>query len=119
MPLQKLQFRPGVNREGTTLSNEGGWFECDKIRFRSGYPEKIGGWVLDSGTTASTLKPTVGAYFGVCRSMWNWLNLTGYNLMSIGTNLKYYIQNGTNGYLYDITPIRTTTAAGAVTFVVS
>lgn len=119
MPLQKLQFRPGVNREGTTLSNEGGWFECDKIRFRSGYPEKIGGWVLDSGTTASTLKPTAGAYFGVCRSMWNWLNLTGYNLMSIGTNLKYYIQNGTNGYLYDITPIRTTTAAGAVTFTAS
>ena len=116
MPLQKLQFRPGVNREGTTLANEGGWFESDKIRFRSGYPEKIGGWVLDTGTTASTLQPSTGAYFGVCRSMWNWLNLAGYNLLGVGTNLKYYIQNGTNGYLYDVTPIRTTTAAGEVTF---
>jgi hypothetical protein len=116
MPLQKLQFRPGVNREGTTLANEGGWFESDKIRFRSGYPEKIGGWVLDTGTTASALQPSTGAYFGVCRSMWNWLNLAGYNLMGVGTNLKYYIQNGTNGYLYDVTPLRTTTTAGEVTF---
>ena len=82
MPLQKLQFRPGVNREGTTLSNEGGWFESDKIRFRSGYPEKIGGWVLDTGTDYSTLKPSTGAYFGICRAMWNWLNLTGYNLLA-------------------------------------
>lgn len=114
--LQKLTFRPGVNREGTTLSNEGGWFESDKVRFRSGYPEKIGGWVLDTGTSASTLQPTTGAYWGVCRSMWNWLNLSGYNLLSVGTNLKYYIQNGTNGYLYDVTPIRTTTTAGEVTF---
>lgn len=116
MPLQKLQFRPGINREGTTLANEGGWFESDKIRFRSGYPEKIGGWVLDTGTDASTLKPTTGAFFGVCRAMWNWLNLAGYNLLSIGTNLKYYIQSGTNGYIYDVTPLRTTTAAGEVTF---
>lgn len=116
MPLQKLQFRPGVNREGTTLANEGGWFESDKVRFRSGYPEKIGGWVLDTGTSASTLKPSTGAYFGVCRAMWNWLNLAGYNLLAVGTNVKYYIQNGTNGLLYDITPIRTTTAAGEVTF---
>ena len=116
MPLQKLQFRPGVNREGTTLANEGGWFESDKIRFRSGYPEKIGGWVLDTGTSSSTLQPTSGAYWGVCRSMWNWLNLAGYNLLAVGTNLKYYIQNGTNGYLYDVTPLRTTTAAGEVTF---
>lgn len=116
MPLQKLQFRPGVNREGTTLAGEGGWFESDKVRFRSGYPEKIGGWVLDTGTSASTLQPTTGAYWGVCRSMWNWLNLAGYNLLSVGTNLKYYIQNGTNGYLYDVTPIRTTTTAGEITF---
>jgi len=116
MPLQKLQFRPGVNREGTTLANEGGWFESDKIRFRSGYPEKIGGWVKDTGTTASALQPTTGAFWGVCRSLWNWLNLAGYNLMAVGTNLKYYIQNGTGGNLYDITPLRTTTAAGEVTF---
>ena len=54
MPLQKLQFRPGVNREGTTLSNEGGWFDCDKVRWRSGYPEKIGGWQRDGGVAATT-----------------------------------------------------------------
>ena len=116
MPLQKLQFRPGINREGTTLSNEGGWFESDKIRFRSGYPEKLGGWVLDTGSTASTLQPPAGDYWGVCRAMWNWLNLSGYNLLALGTNLKYYIQNGTGGSFYDITPIRATTSAGEVTF---
>ena len=116
MPLQKLQFRPGVNREGTTLANEGGWFESDKVRFRSGYPEKIGGWVLDSGTTNSTLQPPTGAYWGICRAMWNWLNLSGYNLLALGTNLKYYIQNGNGGNIYDVTPIRATTAAGDVTF---
>jgi hypothetical protein len=116
MPLQKLQFRPGINREGTTLSNEGGWFESDKVRFRSGYPEKIGGWVLDTGLNASTLQPPAGDYWGICRAMWNWLNLSGFNLLAIGTNLKYYIQNGTGGNVYDVTPIRTTTAAGEVTF---
>lgn len=119
MPLQKLQFRPGVNREGTTLANEGGWFESDKIRFRSGYPEKLGGWVLDSGSNTSTLQPPAGDYWGVCRSMWNWLNLSGYNLLALGTNLKYYIQNGTGGNVYDVTPIRTTTSAGDVTFAAS
>ena len=87
MPLQKLQFRPGINRESTTLANEGGWFECDKIRFRSGYPEKIGGWVLDIGANASALQAPAGSYFGVCRSMWNWLNLDGSNLLAVGTNL--------------------------------
>jgi hypothetical protein len=116
MPLQKLEFRPGINREGTTLANEGGWFESDKVRFRSGYPEKIGGWVLDNGANASTLQPPAGDYWGICRAMWNWLNLSGYNLLAIGTNLKYYIQNGTGGNVYDVTPIRTTTTAGEVTF---
>ena len=106
MPLQKLQFRPGINREGTTLSNEGGWFESDKVRFRSGYPEKIGGWVLDTGANASTLQPPAGDYWGVCRAMWNWLNLAGYNLLALGTNLKYNIQNGTGGNVYDVTPLR-------------
>ena len=119
MPLQKLQFRPGINREGTTLSNEGGWFESDKIRFRSGYPEKLGGWVLDTGSNASTLQAPAGDYWGVCRAMWNWLNLSGYNLLALGTNLKYYIQNGTGGNFYDVTPIRVTTAAGDVTFTAS
>lgn len=106
MPLQKLQFRPGVNREGTTLANEGGWFECNKIRFRSGYPEKLGGWIKDTGTAEATLQPPTGAYWGVCRSMWNWESLAGNNYLSLGTNLKFYIQNGPDGLFYDITPIR-------------
>jgi len=104
MPLQKLQFRPGVNRESTSLANEGGWFESDKVRWRSGYPEKIGGWTKDSGTTASALQPPAGSFWGVCRALFNWLNLAGYNLMAVGTNLKYYIQNGPGGYFYDVTP---------------
>jgi len=116
MPLQKLQFRPGVNREGTSLANEGGWFECDKIRFRSGYPEKIGGWILDTGTSSSVLQPPAGAYYGVCRSMWNWLNLEGSNLLAIGTNLKYYIQGGVDGLVNDVTPIRAITTPGQVAF---
>jgi hypothetical protein len=130
MPLQKLQFRPGVNREGTTLSNEGGWYDCDKIRFRSGYPEKVGGWQRDSGSiyataptstlsssgTSTSATPTTGVYWGIAKTLWNWINLTGYNLLAVGTNLKYYIQNSTGGAYNDVTPIRATTAAGAVTF---
>ena len=116
MPLQKLAFRPGVNRENTSYANEGGYYASNKIRFRSGQPEKIGGWAADTGTTTSTLKPTTGTLWGVARGLWNWLNLTGYNLLAIGTNLKYYIQNGPNGLSYDVTPLRTTTAAGEVTF---
>jgi len=95
MPLQKLQFRPGVNREGTTLANEGGWFESDKVRFRSGYPEKIGGWAAQSYST----------FIGTCRSLWNWITLKQYNLLGIGTNLKFYVQD-TGGEYYDITPIQ-------------
>lgn len=101
MPLQKLQFRPGINREGTTLANEGGWFDGDKIRFRSGYPEKIGGWRALAQTT----------FMGVCRSLWNWVTLGTYNLIGVGTNLKFYAYNG--GVYNDITPIRLTTGAGA------
>ena len=108
MPLQALQFRPGVNRESTTLANEGGWFESDKVRWRSGYPEKIGGWVKDTGTTPSALQPPAGSFWGVCRSMWNWLTLAGNNLLGLGTNLKFYIQNSTGGNFYDVTPIRAT-----------
>lgn len=109
MPLQKLEFRPGVNRESTTLANEGGWFECDKVRFRSGFPEKIGGWVLDTGTyydNGISAEPPSGAYWGVCRSMWNWVTLQGRNLLGLGTNLKFYIQDGPDGAFYDITPLR-------------
>jgi hypothetical protein len=116
MPLQKLQFRPGVNRESTTLANEGGWFESDKVRFRSGSAEKIGGWVADTGTSNATLAPPAGSFWGVCRSLWNWITLSSYNLLGVGTNLKFYIQNGNGGTFYDITPIRSTTAAGDVTF---
>jgi hypothetical protein len=96
MPLQLLQFRPGINREGTTLANEGGWFECDKIRFRSGYPQKLGGWTPISSAT----------YEGVARSLFNWVTLRGYNLLGVGTNLKYYVESG--GIYNDITPIRST-----------
>ena len=116
MPLQKLQFRPGVNRENTSYANEGGYYASNKIRFRSGQPEKIGGWAADTGTTVSALKPTTGTLWGVARGLWNWLNLTGYNLLAIGTNLKYYIQNGPNGLVYDVTPLRFTTGAGEATF---
>jgi hypothetical protein len=116
VPLQKLQLRPGVNRESTTLANEGTWFEMDKVRFRSGYPEKLGGWVKDSGPNISALKPSTGTLWGVCRALWNWLNLAGFNLMGLGTNLKYYIQNGAGGGFYDITPIRDTATAVANAF---
>jgi len=132
MPLQKLQFRPGVNREGTTLSNEGGWFDCDKIRFRSGYPEKIGGWQADGGaiypnaptstfasggtSTSATVTSGTGAYWGIAKSLWNWINLTGYNLLSVATNLKFYIQNSAGGAYNDVTPIRLTHTGVASAF---
>jgi hypothetical protein len=95
---------------------EGGWFECDKVRFRSGSAEKIGGWVADTGPSVSTLPAPTGSFWGTARTLWNWVSLSGYNLLGVGTNLKYYIQNGIGGAFYDITPIRVTTAAGEVTF---
>lgn len=104
MPLQKLQFKPGVDRENTRYTAEGSWYETDKVRFRRGMPQKIGGWVRLSATT----------FLGVCRSMFNWVTLGKNNLVAVGTNLKYYIERG--GAYYDITPIRATTAAGDVTF---
>jgi hypothetical protein len=113
--LQKLQMRPGVNREGTSLANEGGWYAGDKIRFRSGQVEKIGGWTLDSGT----VNPTGTNYIGVGRSLKNWIGLNGYNYLGIGTNQKFYVQQSLGGYLYDVTPIRAVSAAGAATFAAS
>ena len=104
MPLTKLQFRPGINRETTSYSNEGGWFDMDKVRFRFGFPEKIGGWIKQSSN----------AFLGTCRALHPWLALDGSNYLGVGTHLKYYINEG-GGY-NDITPIRTTTAAGDVTF---
>ena len=119
MPLQKLQLRPGVNRESTSLANEGTWFQMDKVRFRSGYPEKLGGWTLDQGSAEATLQPPAGSYWGVCRSLFNWITLAGFNLMGLGTNLKYYIQQTAGGTFYDVTPIRyeSTVASNAFTTV--
>ena len=113
MPLQKLAFRPGTNRESTNYANEGGWYQTNKVRFRSGQPEKIGGWVKDNGAlstdvagaTTNIVYPSSGTLWGVCRAMWNWITLSGYNLLGLGTNLKYYIQNGPGGNFYDVTPI--------------
>jgi hypothetical protein len=103
MALTKLVLKPGVNRENTRYTSESGWYVCEKIRFRQGTPESIGGWVRISSAT----------YQGVCRALWNWITLQGANLMAVGTNLKYYIENG--GLYYDITPIRKTTT-GTATF---
>jgi hypothetical protein len=116
MTLKALKFRPGVSRENTTLTEEGRWFESDKVRFKSGTPQKIGGWEKDSGTQAGGLAPATGSYWGVARALWNWANLSGYNLLAVGTNLKYYIQNTVGGAFNDITPLKETTAAGAATF---
>ena len=104
MPLTKLQFRPGINRETTSYTNEGGWFDMDKVRFRFGYPEKIGGWIKQSSKV----------FLGTCRALHPWIALDGSNYLGVGTHLKYYINEG-GGY-NDITPIRATTAAGDVTF---
>lgn len=116
MALQKLQLRPGVNRESTTFANEGGWYESDKVRFRSGFPEKIGGWKQDQGFYQGALPPPAGVYWGVARALWTWVTTTGFNLLGIGSNLKVTVQSSVNGDYYDITPLRETTAAGAVTF---
>jgi len=108
MPLKRVLFRPGVSRENTRYLSENvgptgvngaysaGWYDCDKVRFRSGTPEKIGGWGRISANS----------FLGVCRSLWNWVTLGGANLLGVGTNLKFYIENG--GSYYDITPIRGT-----------
>ncbi len=104
MPLKKILFKPGVNKENTRYTTEGGWYECDKVRFRQGSPEKIGGWTQISNNR----------FLGVCRALFNWVTLGFLNLISVGTNLKYYIERGAQ--YYDITPLRATTAPGAVTF---
>lgn len=93
MAFIKLQFKPGINRDQTDYSNEGGWYACDKIRFRSGYPEKLGGWA----------KSTPMTFDGVCRQMWNWATSFSDNLLAVGTNTKVYIENG--GNIYNITPL--------------
>lgn len=97
MPLQKILLKPGVNRENTRYTSEGGWYESDKVRFRQGTPEKIGGWQRISTST----------FVGICRSLWNWVTLGSLNLLGVGTSSKFYIESG--GVYNDVTPIRTTT----------
>jgi len=104
MPLQKILFKPGVNKENTRYTTEGGWYDCDKIRFRQGNPEILGGWQRISSNT----------FNGTCRSLWNWTTLGNLNLVGVGTNTKFYIQNG--GAYFDITPIRVTTTLGTDPF---
>ena len=94
MPLKKILLKSGVNRENTRYTTEGGWYDCDKIRFRQGTPEKIGGWQRISSST----------FLGLCRSLWNWVTLSSLNLLGVGTNLKFYIEQG--GAYNDITPLR-------------
>jgi hypothetical protein len=96
MPLKKLLLKAGVNRENTRYTNENGWYESDKVRFRQGTPEKIGGWT----------RLSADFFLGVCRSLWNWVTLGGSNLLGVGTNLKFYIEQG--GAYNDITPLRAT-----------
>tara|TARA_B100002019_G_scaffold293075_1_gene318600 strand:- start:187 stop:3669 length:3483 start_codon:yes stop_codon:yes gene_type:complete len=104
MPLSKLQFRPGINNDITSYSNEGGWRDGDKVRFRLGFPEKIGGWEKYSSST----------YLGTARALHNWIALDGSDFLGVGTHLKYYIEEGES--FNDITPIRSTTTLGEVTF---
>lgn len=102
MPLQKIQFKPGVNRDQTNYTNEGGWYECDKVRFRSGYPQKIGGW----------LRYGLFSIAGICRQMFNWITTTNDNFLALGTSRKVYIEAGQ--ILTDITPLaHTSTTLGA------
>ena len=96
MPLQKLLLKPGVNRENTRYTSEGGWYESDKVRFRQGMPEKIGGWERISANT----------FLGICRSLHSWVTLVNLVVTSVGTHLKYNLENG--GAYYDITPLRDT-----------
>jgi len=96
MPLKKLVLKPGVNQENTRYASENGWYISDKIRFRQGTPEKIGGWLRISANT----------FLGICRSLWNWVTLAGINLVGVGTSSKFYLEQ--SGVYYDITPIRAT-----------
>lgn len=109
MPLKKLLPAPGVNRENTRYTNEGRWYSCDKIRFRQGTPEKIGGWQ----------QVTNDQFLGICRSLWPWSALDGTTYIGVGTNLKYYIALAGGGAYNDVTPIRAVTAPGDVSFSVT
>ncbi len=104
MPLKKLQFRPGINKEVTAYSAEGGWVDADRVRFRQGYPETIGGWQRFSSNS----------FLGTCRSLIEWSTLGAVNLYGIGTHLKYYVSRGSD--YADITPIRAATGPGGAAF---
>jgi len=104
MPISKINFRPGIMREGTSYSNEGGWFDVNKVRFKAGLPQKIGGWVKDNPNT----------FLGTCRALLSWIDLAGTKYLGLGTTFKYYIELGNT--FNDITPLRNTTSAGDVTF---
>lgn len=103
MALSKLVLKPGINRDQTNYASEGGWYECDKVRFRSGFPEKIGGWVRYPNEQ----------FVGVCRSLFNWVTSDGNNLLSIATNKKVYTEIAQD--LFDITPLRSTVSILAAT----
>ncbi len=104
MPFANLQFKPGVVRDTTSYTNEGGWFDSNKIRFKSNLPEKIGGWA----------KYSTNSFLGICRSLFSYIDLSSTRYMGVGTGWKMYVEKG--GVFYDITPIRATTSAGDVTF---
>jgi len=104
MTLQKAIFKPGINREGTDYDNEGGWFDCNLVRFRKGRPEKFGGWAKNNDNT----------FLGTCRALHPWIALAGTKYLGLGTTWKYYIEEGSS--FNDVTPIRSTTSAGDVTF---
>lgn len=104
MPLTKLQFRPGFVKDTTAYTNEGGWLDGNKVRFTLGFPEKIGGWQ----------KLSSNSFLGTCRALLPWFDLDGARRTGVGTNVKYYVEEG--GAYFDITPIRLTTSAGDATF---
>ena len=104
MALSKINFAPGVNKEGTEYSADSGWFDSDKVRFRKGRPEKIGGWTKFSETS----------FLGVCRSILDWASLESIRYIGLGTHLKFYVVSG--DLFNDITPIRLTSGAGDPTF---
>ena len=104
MPLTKFTFQPGINKEMTDLMDKGGWSDGNLVRFRKGLPEKIGGWVKNTSNT----------FLGACRALLAWVSLASTKYLGLDTNLKYYVKEGDN--FYDITPIRSTTGAGDVTF---
>ena len=104
MPITSLKFRPGINKETTSYSNKGGWNDCDKVRFRFGYPEKLGGWQKYSSST----------FLGTSRSLHAWANLEGNNYLGVGTEIKFYIEESQS--YNDITPLRRKVVDGVIVF---